>query len=137
MKFLICFLFAAFTSIPVLAGSVVTGFDGYLATNVTTTIGSAATASATIPMKGFTLVGVFIPSAFTGSSISFQAGTTATGTFVPVTSGTAGTSLSYAVGTSRYVAIDPKDFYGINFLKIVSGSSEADARTLTCQMKGF
>lgn len=45
--------------------------------------------------------------------------------------------VSYTVAQGRSYAIDPKDFQGIPFLKLVSGSAELAPRTIICTLKGF
>jgi hypothetical protein len=41
-----------------------------------------------------------------------------------------GTEYSVAVNTSRYIALNPNVFEGVKVVRIVSGSSEAAARTI-------
>lgn len=98
--------------------------------NFTTTIANAATVSAAIELGSATFVGVYIPAAFTGTAISFQTSPTLTGTYAPVKDG-AGAAVSKTVAASDYVYLDPTIFAGVGFLKIVSGSAEGAARTLT------
>lgn len=50
-------------------------FRSFIAEDATTIIAASATASAEIDLSGTTLCGIYIPSAFTGTSISFQAAT--------------------------------------------------------------
>lgn len=91
--------------------------------------------SGVISTAGLSLCGIQMPAAFTGSALTFLACSTVDGTYLPVYNGSG--AVSYTVAASRYIAIDPKDFYGILFLKIVSGGTEAAARTLICSMKGI
>jgi hypothetical protein len=91
--------------------------------------------SAAIQTHGLSLCGIQLPAAFTGTAVTFEACDTVGGTYLPVYN--AGGQVSYTVAASRYIAIDPKDFYGIQFLKIKSGSAEAAARTLICSLKGI
>lgn len=86
---------------------------------------------------GLSLCGILIPAAFTGTAITFEMAATLTGTYVPVKSTISGTALSYTVAQGAYYAIDPKDFSGVQFLKIKSGSAEGAARTLILSLKGF
>lgn len=115
----------------------VTGFQGILNPNQISTIALGAQESSAIPCGGFTLCGIKVPAAFTGVALTFEMCDTLSGTYVPIRSGIAGTVLTYTVVAGAYFAIDPKDFYGINFLKIKSGSAEAAARSLICALKGF
>lgn len=100
-------------------------------------IANGATESDAIAQQGFALCGILFPAAFTGTTVTFEACDTVGGTYVPVKSSTSGTPLSYTVAQATYQAIDPKDFHGINFLKIKSGASEGAARSLICSLKGF
>lgn len=45
--------------------------------------------------------------------------------------------VSMTVAQGRCYAVDPKNFQGVEFLKIKSGSAEASARTLICALRGF
>lgn len=112
----------------------VTGYQGNFQT-VSAVIANGQTKSGVIAMAGFNLVGIILAT-MTGTALTFEASDAAAGTFVPVKKAD-GSSLSYTTASNTYVAIDPKDFYGIAFLKIVSGSSEGAARTLKLALKGF
>jgi len=100
-------------------------------------IGASSNTSAVIETKGMALVGIKTPAAFTGTTLTFTMCDTIDGTYVPVRSTASGTALSQTVTTSNYYAIDPTAFQGIPFLKIVSGSTEASARTLVYSLKGL
>lgn len=104
-------------------------FRSFIVDDASTTIASSATTSGEIDLSGTTLCGIYIPAAFTGTSISFQAASESGGTFVAVKDG-AGNSVSKTVAASQFIKIDPTDFVGVRFLKIVSGSTEAAERTL-------
>lgn len=114
-----------------------TGYQGVFLNPVSTTIASSGTKSAVIKLNGFVLAGISLPTTFTGSTITFEACDTAAGTFQVVKSSTSGTTLSYTVTQNTFVVINPADFYGINFLKIVSGSTEGATRTLKLSLKGL
>lgn len=86
-------------------------------------------------ISGFSLVGISLPAALTGTALTFTVCNTLAGTYVPLYN--AAGVVSYTVAASRYVAIDPKDFQGVAYLKIVSGSAEGAARTLICSLKGI
>lgn len=45
--------------------------------------------------------------------------------------------ISYTVAQGRSYAIDPKNFQGIPFLKLKSGSAELAPRTIVCTLKGL
>lgn len=111
-----------------------TGFVGYTISKTVTL--PAGTKTAALDLGGFTLVGIQL-GAFTGTALTFEVSSAIDGTFVPVKSTTSGTALSYTVAQNTYAALDPKDFYGLNFIKIVSGSTEGSDRTLILTLKGF
>ena len=100
------------------------------------TIASGQTTSPAIVNNGLSLVGIQLPAAFTGTAISFLASVDGI-TFQPIYDTVSGTALSYTVAQGHYVAINPQDFYGVVQFKIVSGSSEAAARSFTCALKGI
>ena len=115
-------------------------FEDNLSGTLTTTIAESATTSSVLDLTegGLVLCGIFIPSSFTGTSLTFLASPSgADDTFVEVYSTTSGTALSYDITENTYCAIDPKDFAGIQYLQIVSGSTEGAARTLICALKGI
>lgn len=108
---------------------------GSLVTDKSVTIANGVQVSSVIDQSSMTLIGVKVPSAFTGTTITFQMCDTSGGTYVDVYN-SAG-QVSYTVAPSRYVAINPADLQGCAFLKIKSGTAEGAARTLTCSMKGI
>lgn len=114
----------------------VSGYQGQLSPAVSATIANGQQISSVINCGGLTLCGVKIPSAFTGTALTFLMCDTIDGTYVPV-NGVDGSAISYTVAPSGYYALDPKDFQGIQFLEIKSGTAEAAARTLICALKGF
>lgn len=113
----------------------ITGYQGYLNPDLSVTIDISTQLSSEIVTGGFQLCGFILPAAFTGTAITFQVSNTSGGTYVDLYN-SAG-QVSYTVAPSRYVAVDPKDFQGVKYLKLKSGSSEAAARTIICSMKGI
>lgn len=109
---------------------------GQLLTGVPVAIANGANVSGIINTKGSSLVGIIIPAAFTSTTITFSASVDGS-TFFPVKNTTSGTTLSYTVAPGEYIAINPVDFYGIPYLEINTGSSEAAARTLLASLKGI
>jgi hypothetical protein len=95
----------------------------------TVTIESSGTTSSARDLNGLgNLVALVTPSALTGTSFTFQAsvdGTTYNNVY------NEGTQYSVTVAASRYVALDPAVFAGAQYVKVVSGSSEAAERTIT------
>lgn len=98
--------------------------------DLTATIASGQTTSPEVDLGGSTLVGLFMPAAFTGTAITFTTAATTGGTFVAVYD-SSGNAISATVSTSRYVALSPTTFAGLRFIKLVSGSSEGGNRTIT------
>lgn len=99
------------------------------------TIALNGTKTAAIDLKGFTVVGIQFPSAFTGTAVSFEVGPDQTGTFVPVYNSSG--VISYTAAASRYLSIDPSVLMGVIHLKVVSNASEAAARTIILHLKGL
>ena len=133
MKFILAFLVSLGS---IAQAQVVTGYEGYMLPTVAANIANTATESQAIDTKGFALVGFFTPAALTGTTLTFESSLTLAGTYVPVYDST-NTQVSITVATSRYYAVDPKNFQGIRFLKIKSGSAEGAARVITLSLKGF
>jgi len=115
---------------------VVTGYQGYMLPSVAANILISTTESQAIDTKGFALVGFFTPAALTGTTLTFEACQTVGGTYLPVYDST-NTQVSITVATGKYYALDPKNFQGIRFLKIKSGSTELAARVINLSLKGF
>lgn len=112
------------------------GYQGNFNPNLTATIGASGTTTGAIPLGGFCLCGILFPATFTGTAITFLASPDGT-TYKVLKATTSGTTLSYTVAQDTFAAIDPKDFQGVNYLKIVSGSTEGSARTLKLAVKGL
>lgn len=113
------------------------GYEGEFVPSAPVTIAASATTSNETPTTGFCLCGVYIPATFTGANISFLVAPVAAGPYVVLNSIKDGSPLSYPVTQNTYCAIDPRDFAGIAFLKIVSDATEGSARTLNCSLKGL
>ncbi len=96
-------------------------------------ISSSGTTSSAVDLGGTSLCGIHMPSAFTGSSITFKAAASATDSYRTVTKN--GISLSATVAADQYIVLDPTDFAGIRFLQVVSGASESASRTLTLSVR--
>lgn len=111
------------------------GYQGNFDPARSATIALGATESDVITCGGFALCQIITPAAFTGVAFTFLACSTSGGTFVPLYN--AAGPVSYTAAAARAIAIDPKDFQGVAFLKIVSGTAEGAARTLICSLKGF
>jgi hypothetical protein len=80
-------------------------------------------------MRGASVpLAIVTPSALTGTTFKFQASADQGTNFYALYN--EGTEYSVAVNTSRYIALNPNVFEGVKVVRIVSGSSEAAARTI-------
>lgn len=94
----------------------------------TVTIANGATLSDAVDLSGYVLVGLIIPAAFTGTTITFSMSDD-NATFYGINNA-GGTALSATVAVSKCILFTPGDFVGIRHLKLTSGSAEAAARTI-------
>jgi hypothetical protein len=95
----------------------------------TVTIASSGTTSGAIDLQGLGLVGIIMPAAFTGTTISFQLSNDNT-TFYDVYN-TDNVQLKVTVTQGRAYLLTPGDLIGVRYLKIKSGSTESGSRTIT------
>ena len=94
-----------------------------LADPIEVTIEDGNSLSAAVFMKGRVLCGIFIPASWTTANITFQGCSTPGGTYVDVYD-TSGSELTLTgAASSVYLAVDPINFYGINHLKVRSGTT--------------
>ena len=91
--------------------------------------------SSIIACRGAALVGILVPVQFTGANLTFYTSQFVDGTFVQVFN-KAG-AVTYPVSAAEFVAIDPKDFMGIEFLQIRSDANEAAERDFFVSLKGI
>ena len=95
----------------------------------TVTIASSGTVSTAITIEGGrTVLAVLTPTALTGTSLKFQASTDGNNFFALYNGAT---EYSVTVADSRYIALSTEVMAGVRHLKVVSGSSEAAARTIS------
>jgi hypothetical protein len=93
--------------------------------DLTTTITVGQTDSAAIDLCGLELVGFFIPSNFTATSVSIQTAPTSGGIYVTAQDGY-GTNYSLTVAASKYVPIHNYNVVaGLRFIKIIAGTTQA------------
>lgn len=97
------------------------------------TIAVSGTTSGTIDCDGDTLCGVFLPSTFDGTALSFTVCDTAGGTYVPLHSD--GAALSLTVAASTYVALDPSVFAGVRHVKFVASAQSTTDTILTAVIR--
>lgn len=116
--------------------SYISGYQGQFNPGVSTTILSGATASSAISCGGLVLVGFILPAAFTGTAITFTVSDALAGTYRPLYDA-ANSLVSMTVAQGRVYAVDPKNFQGVQFLKLISGSAEGADRTVVCSLRGY
>lgn len=98
--------------------------------NPTVTIASGQTLSPEIDLYGVSLLGLYIPASFEGTTIKIKACPNSGGTFLPHYVG--GTEYSLTVGASRHVAIDNlHTIAGLRFIKLESNNAVAADRVIT------
>lgn len=102
-------------------------------TTADATIAASGTSSAAVDLHGYVLTGIYFPATFTGTAVTFTTSNAIAGTYQPVYNSSG--VVSYTIAQARYYAIDPKDFKGVRYLKVVSGSTEGSTRTLTLSLK--
>ena len=68
----------------------------------------------------------------TGTTLTLQVSTTFAGTYNAAYN-SAG-AVSYTIAGARYLVFPSSDTVGIRFLKLVSGTAEAGARTITMHL---
>lgn len=129
----LCILALLLALSPIKAQAVVIPIGQLL--SATAVIASSGTTSGAISSKGVSLVGCQMPAAFTGTAISFTVATTVGGTYQELDNSSG--KISYTVAASKFIAINPVDFYGVQFFKIVSNATESGARSLVCSLKGI
>lgn len=112
-------------------------FDGATQLSQTTlTIASGQTTSDAIDLGSMGLVGFLMPSAFTGTSITFTGAFSDSDTYTALYNAD-NNAFSITVAVDRYYMLNPADFIGTRFVKFVSGSSEGAERTLKVITRSF
>ena len=96
---------------------------------------SGQTLSGVIDTKGLILSGIHIPSAFTGTEISFVACETDTGNFHPLYDSTS-TAVKLTVSANKVFSLSQNDFRGFRYFKFKSNASEAADRTIAFSLRG-
>ena len=99
------------------------------------TISSGGTKSNALDVGGHGLVGMIMPAAFTGTSVTFEGSWDGTN-FFPIYN-TDGTQFSATVSTSRLIAFAPSDFVSCRLVKIVSSSTEGADRVINLIIRGL
>ena len=100
----------------------------------TAVIPNAGTTSAAIDLQGYTLVGLRVAT-MTGTAITYTMSDTFAGTYVAVHNSSG--AVSTTVADDLYYAVDSNNFKGLQFIKLVSGSSEGAERTVYLYLRGI
>lgn len=100
---------------------------------VDVTIANGGTNSTMVNATGYQFFSIFVPAAFTGTTLTFQVSNDG-GSFVGLRdlTGTAKTALTVAAGQA-YACPDELKYFP--YFRVVSGSAEAAARTLSVWCK--
>jgi len=96
----------------------------------TVTIATGATQSATgVDLSAFTLLGIYFPSNFDGTTITLQTNTSVNGDYFSVLS--AGSAYTITAAASSYAPIENLAIVaGIQFLKITAGTAQTTSDTV-------
>ena len=93
------------------------------------TIAASGTTSDAINLSGLQVVAIETPSALTGTALTFTASVSLGGTYDAVREVGGAAAYSVTMAASQWIPLNVNVFAGIPFVKIVSGSTEAAART--------
>lgn len=96
----------------------------------TATIANGQTVSGAVDLGSKRLFAIVTPAALTSTAMTFQA--SHDGSTYNAVYDESGSQLSYTVSTSRYIVISsPARWIGVRYLKVVGGSAEGGARSIT------
>lgn len=111
-------------------------FNGRIAIqDASVTISSGSTTSGAFATEGLGVVALIMPSAFTGTTMSFTGSND--GATYNALYNTSGTALSITVAAGRNILFSPGDLVGIRFIKLVSGSTEGADRSIRVITRTF
>lgn len=103
------------------------------------TITTGGTTSTALDLRGKVACGLYMPGTFDGATVSYTVATVSGGSYQELQDG-AGNKVTTTVSAGKYVRLDPNVFAGIQFIKVVSASSETTGgtdRTITIHCKYF
>lgn len=87
------------------------------------TIAGGSSLSGAVDLNGLSLVAILMPTAWDGTSITFQASVNGTDWFN--LHDAAGNAITVTVAASRYIQLDWQRFLGIRYLRIRSGTASS------------
>jgi hypothetical protein len=102
--------------------------------DATITIPNAGTVSSIFDARNYAMFGLIVPAAFTSTSISFQVGDSEDATFQDLYDNT-GTHVTLTVAQGKSYDM-PTALAPWPFFKIIAGTAEGAARTITVVSKG-
>jgi hypothetical protein len=111
-------------------------FSNALRQSRTAVITTNGTASAEVDLDGEVLCGISTPSSLVGTSLTFTVATASGGTFNNMMDGN-GNVYTLTMSTNDYIRLNPNDFVGVQFIKLVSGSTETGGATFTLHTRRF
>jgi len=103
----------------------------------TATIAINEQTSDAVPLRGRMVVGFRMPAAFTGTTITFTGSEEFAGTYAAIYDSD-GNAISATVAASRFIGLSGSEADAVAaapFIKLVSGSAEAAARSIIVVMK--
>lgn len=112
-----------------------TGYAGNFIAAKPIVIPSSDNTSAAYDLKGYTLVGLMMPTTFNGTAITFKVAPSLNGTYTDLYD-TVGAIASVSVTASRAYSLDAKTFQGFQFMKFKSTAIEA-SRSINISLKGL
>lgn len=86
------------------------------------TIANGASLAAAVNLRGRVLCGVYMPAGWTAAGLSFQ-GSPDGATYYDIHD--ASGEVTSPASVSIYASVDPLPFYGVNFIRVRSGTSAA------------
>lgn len=97
----------------------------------TIVIATSTTVSPAIDLYGTQLVGIFIPSTFDGTALTFTASSAIDGTYVAVdVDNTSASAYTVTTSASKYVPLmGTQIFQGLRYIKIVTSSAQTTTDT--------
>lgn len=99
--------------------------------DVTIPVGTAT--SAEVDLENFTIVGVYLPATFDGTTIRFQAAPVSGGTFIDVEDAAGANFTLTTSAASKYVPVSNSGLAilsGCRFIKVLTGSTQTTTDTV-------
>ena len=105
-------------------------FQSVVCSDLTVVIADSATVSSAADLNGTTLVGIDIPAGFDGTAMTFQVSSDGV-TYYTYKKLADGLAVTAVVGANASYATVPTDFAGYRFIKLVAGTAQTGAITIT------